>query len=88
MYFPGIVETPIDPGTGGGGGSHSGLVFVNGCKIADFNCDGVVNIFDLSVLLYYIGRSGSEIIPYDLNEDSKIDFVDTSIVFYYWDSES
>lgn len=50
----------------------------------DFNKDGKINIIDLSILLFWFGKTGSEIVPYDLNEDSKIDIVDVSILFYHW----
>ena len=57
-------------------------------KIADFNHDGRVDVEDLSILLYYYGKTGPQIIPYDLNGDGKIDIIDTSILLYYWDITS
>jgi hypothetical protein len=87
LYFPDeVIVTPPGGGGGGGGGSKVGLNF--NCRIADFNCDTQVNIFDLSILLYYLERSGPEVAPYDLSKDSLVDFIDTSIVFYYWDVEN
>ena len=53
------------------------------CGTADFNCDGVVDIADLSIFFYLDSYSPSEN-PADLNNDSSIDLADTSIVFYYW----
>jgi len=97
LYFPaGSVVVPPAPSTpppaGGGGGGDarvsplpaSPIAGICG-QIADFNCDGFVNILDLSILLYYTDRSGSILIPYDLSPDGLIDLRDISILFYYWD---
>lgn len=86
LYFPAVSTTPVDVGGGGGGGGREGLI-LDGCRIADFNCDTRVNIFDLSILLYYVAQPIPTIDPYDLSKDTKVDFVDTSIVFYYWDTD-
>ena len=83
LYFPAEISPSPTPTPGGGGGG--GVIYVGVCRIADFNCDNYVNIFDLSILLYYVERSGPEIAPYDLSKDNLVDFVDTSIMFYYWD---
>ncbi len=95
-----VSTTPVGatPPNGGGGGSGSSSIppgpddeeifpYVPGhyCKIADFNCDDLVNILDLSILLYYQNKSGSAIGFYDLNKDGKVGFADASIMFYYWD---
>lgn len=80
LYFPPLVDEVVPPPPGGGGG---GLKI--SCRIADFNCDNYVNIFDLSILLYYVAESGPKIVPFDLNKDNKVGFTDISIVFYYWD---
>ena len=53
------------------------------CGTADFNCDGVVDLADISIFFYLDSYSPSEN-PADLNNDSSIDLADTSIVFYYW----
>ena len=82
LYFPFLDdedESPVDGG--GGGGGMGGLR----CRSADFNCDTHVNIFDLSILLYYIEQPGSAFAPYDLSGDGKLDLTDISIMFYYWD---
>ncbi len=50
----------------------------------DFNKDSKVNIVDLSIMLYWFGKTGPEIILYDLRQDNKIDIADVSILFYYW----
>jgi len=89
-------ETELEPSPGGGGGGG----FFRFLKPKptpkpepkpskpkpdpDFNDDGKINIVDLSILLFWYGKTGSEIIPYDLNEDNMIDIADVSILFYYW----
>lgn len=50
----------------------------------DFNEDGECGIADLSILLYYYGRSGPSIARYDLNQSRTVDFPDISILLYYW----
>lgn len=86
LYFQteeGVEEEPID--LGGSGARPPGLQLY--CRIADFNCDTHVNIFDLSILLFYVEQSGREISLYDLSGDNEVGFTDISIVFYYWDEE-
>lgn len=85
LYFEdeAVVIPPPPPPGGGGGGARVGLQL--NCQIADFNCDNLVNIFDLSILLYYMDQPSPVVDLYDLSKDNKVDFVDTSIVFYYWD---
>jgi len=53
-------------------------------KTADFNQDKAVNMADLSILLFYYGKTGGSISRYDLNESRKVDFPDVSILIYYW----
>lgn len=81
------VVVPPDNGGGGGGGVQETFPYVPGklCKIADFNCDGVVDILDLSILLYYQHKTGDIIKPYDLNDDGEVGLPDASVMFYYWD---
>lgn len=50
----------------------------------DFNNDGLCNIIDLSILLYWYGKTGPEIVRYDLDQDGIIDLKDISILFYDW----
>lgn len=88
LYFPDVVVTPPSSGGGGGGGGYTNVATPGlsiDCKVADFNCDKYVNIFDLSILLYYIKRPNLISPLHDLSEDAKIDFTDISILFYYWD---
>jgi hypothetical protein len=94
LYFPGVgitptpTPTPTPSGGGsGGGGSTPVTPSQTNCRIADFNCDGRVDILDLSILLFYSGKTGAVIVPYDLHKDNMIDLQDISILFYYWDIE-
>jgi len=89
LYFPSATSpTPTPTPTPSSSGSSSGGITVIGCsRVADLNCDNRVNLLDLSILLYYTGKTGSIIIPFDLNDDSRIDLMDISVMFYYWDSE-
>lgn len=57
---------------------------VSVCPVADFNCDGRVNIKDLSILLYFWDKPYQQVHFYDLNQDGKIDIRDVSILLYYW----
>jgi hypothetical protein len=50
----------------------------------DFNGNGACGIADLSILLYYYGKSGSSVVRYDLSRNGTVDFPDISILFYYW----
>lgn len=75
---------------GGGGGGGISIPPLTPAEIqamrvaADFNHDGVVNLSDLSIMLYYYGQTGSAIERYDLNHDGTLDISDISIVMYYW----
>lgn len=51
---------------------------------ADFNNDNIVDISDLSIMLYWWGKTGVQIQKYDLNSDGIIDITDASIMFYHW----
>ncbi len=88
LYFPAGSVTPpvVNPPSNGSGGSVPEIPIVGTCgQIADFNCDGYVNILDLSILLYYTDKRGDIIVPFDLRADGRIDLMDISILFYYWD---
>jgi hypothetical protein len=88
LYFPALDEDEEEDTGGGGGVSGSipaGLIYVGACRIADFNCDKYVNILDLSILLFYLNKTGSKVIPFDLNDDNIINLGDISIMFYHWD---
>jgi hypothetical protein len=51
--------------------------------IGDLNCDGKVNIQDVSILLAYNKKA---VFPAkcDLNHDGKVDLIDFSILLYHW----
>ncbi len=55
-----------------------------GLQRVDLNGDNRADIADLSILLYYYGRSGSVVARYDLNKDGVVDLADISILMYYW----
>jgi len=78
--------TTAPPPSGGGGISIIPRIFPPKPLLptGDFNEDGLINFRDLSILLYWFGRTGPEIIPYDLNQDGKINYVDVSILLYRW----
>lgn len=85
-----------------GGGSSGGAVFAYGTvfpkatpeqkkqivTVADFNGDGLVDITDLSILLYYYEHTGWQVARYDLNSDKTVDIVDVSVMLYYWEVTS
>ena len=51
---------------------------------ADFNGDNLVDIIDLSILLYHYYQTGQEDARYDLSNNGIVDFPDVSILMYYW----
>jgi hypothetical protein len=53
-------------------------------RIGDFNCDGRIDLIDLSIFLYYYGRADAGIARYDLNRNGIVDFPDISILMYHW----
>ena len=93
--------TPAPPLGGGPPGSTAPPVFppytippkpelpvpVGKCGIADFNCDGKVDIADFSAFLY-LSDFAPQANPADLNADGKISLSDTSVLFYYWSERS
>ncbi len=57
---------------------------VKSCSLkGDFNCDGKVNLQDVSILIAFFKKKTFPI-NYDLNADGKINLVDFSILLYYW----
>jgi len=56
---------------------------VGKCGMADFNCDGKVDIADFSAFLY-LSDFAPQSNPADLNVDGSISLADTSVLFYYW----
>lgn len=83
LYFPPLA-TPVTTSEAASRSASSGLL--TSCRVADFNCDTYVDIFDLSILLYYVDQTGPTVNPFDLSKDSEVGFTDISIVFYYWDT--
>jgi len=51
------------------------------CLPADFNCDGRVNLIDLSIMMFWWERQDSVA---DLNNDGIVNIIDFSILLYYW----
>jgi len=87
------------PPAGGGGsgfaGSGGGTGYLNVSIIpttiresvlqgADLNGDGLVDIVDLSILLYYYEQIGTSIWRYDFNGSGEVDFPDVSVMMFYW----
>lgn len=62
------------------------LVFkiIDGCRGADLNFDGKVNIVDFSILLYFWGQKNPTNICADINSNGIVDIVDFSIMMYWW----
>ncbi len=58
------------------------------CLNSDFNGDGVINLTDLSILLFYWGRTipktGLTNECVDRNQDQTVDLIDFSILMYEW----
>lgn len=50
---------------------------------ADLNCDGRVNLTDLSILLYYWQQKGAGI-KADINKDGIVNLIDFSVMLYWW----
>jgi hypothetical protein len=49
---------------------------------ADLNCDGQVNIIDLSILLYH--WNSTKKVRADINQDGIVNLIDFSILLYWW----
>jgi hypothetical protein len=54
------------------------------CVLSDFNCDGRINLKDVSIFLFWMNRREPEAQRYDLNGDGRLDIRDISIILYYW----
>ncbi len=52
------------------------------CQIADFNCDGKVDLVDLSILMYNWGVPKNK--ATDMSRDGKVDLIDLNILYYHW----
>lgn len=80
------APTTVTVITGGGGGFViiPSVRSIVGLQRVDINNDGLINIVDLSIMLYHYGKSGGGIASYDFNKDGVIDILDISILLYYW----
>jgi hypothetical protein len=47
----------------------------------DINCDGMVDLIDFSIMMYYWATSSAEA---DINLDATVNLIDFSIMMYYW----
>lgn len=80
---------PTSGGGGGGGGGTTTIVYQppasGGCDQlrADLNCDGHVNLVDLSILLYNWGKVKNNPRA-DINKDGVVNLVDFSILLFEW----
>ncbi|MEK7608471.1 MAG: hypothetical protein AAB495_02745 [Patescibacteria group bacterium] len=53
-------------------------------QLADLNRDGIIDMEDLSIMLFYFDKPRAVASRYDLNNDGKLDILDISVLFYYW----
>ncbi|MEX2144832.1 MAG: hypothetical protein WD712_00415 [Candidatus Spechtbacterales bacterium] len=51
------------------------------CPNGDLNRDGIVNLVDISIWIFYLNTSDS---CADQNDDGTVDIVDLSIILYWW----
>lgn len=56
----------------------------SGANVADINCDGEVDLTDLSILLFYWEQLNPGNARADINHDTIVDLVDFSILMYHW----
>jgi hypothetical protein len=56
----------------------------DGKMTADLNCDGLVDLVDFSILLYFWQQTTPSNSRTDINSDSRVDVVDFSIMLYQW----
>lgn len=57
-------------------------------NIADINCDGEVDLTDLSILLSFWGQTNPSNTRVDIYADTKVDLIDFSIMMYHWTGPS
>lgn len=94
------VEEPTvtpSPGSGGGGGGTGFFrppiipplpvpppLIPPRLQIVDCNGDNVINIIDLSVMLFYYGQEDHFPVCADLDLNGEVGFPDVSILMFYW----
>jgi peptidoglycan/xylan/chitin deacetylase (PgdA/CDA1 family) len=57
-------------------------------KPGDFNADGAVNIFDMSILLSNWGKTGAAVSQGDVNADGTVDTLDLSAFLTIWSAQA
>ncbi|MCH7883483.1 hypothetical protein IIA95_03670 [Patescibacteria group bacterium] len=70
-FLPPIPELPLIP-----------EILVPCLPITDLNCDGKINLQDLSIFLFFEPKSAPN--PADFNRDTRVDIRDLSILFSDW----
>jgi hypothetical protein len=50
----------------------------------DLNCDGDVNIIDVSILMFWFKKAVGQTLGVDFNFDGMVDIIDFSILVFYW----
>lgn len=85
--IPVVAVTPVVPGivslgTGIGFFLPFPPVIVPCAPVTDLNCDGRINLIDLSIFLYFSDAVPPT--PVDFNKDSSIDTRDLSVLFSDW----
>ena len=88
LYYPSpsatSAPTSVPPVSYGTSRRYDVPEIVVPVAVCDFNDDKRCNLIDLSIMLFYYNQSGPRIGRYDLSKNGRVDFVDVSILFYYW----
>lgn len=74
-------EVPFPPGISG---KSTQRIAAKILQLVDLNRDEVIDMADLSIMLFYFDKPRAAASRYDLNNDGKLDILDISILFYYW----
>jgi len=89
-----VPDTPSNPspvGSSGGGSPTKIIKQLSDVEIKErvsrinLNNDGRIDVADLSILLFFYGKSGQGLERYDFNSDGRVNIVDISILLYYWE---